>query len=134
MELFIQIRNGQPYEHPIFGDNFRQAFPHIDTNNLPPEFARFERIEQPSLVYATLNSPTPTYQWVDGVVKDVWDVTPFTEEQILAKQNTVKSNWSGPASWVFDVETCAFKPPIPYPTDGKRYRWDEPTTSWVLIE
>ena len=41
MELFIQIRNGQPFEHPIFGDNFRQAFPDVDVDNLPPEFARF---------------------------------------------------------------------------------------------
>lgn len=134
MELFIQIRDGKPYQHPILGDNFRQAFPNIDPNNLPPEFARFERVERPSLVYATLNSQNPTYQWVDGVVKDVWDVTPFTEEQILAKQNEVKSNWAGLASWVFDVETCSFRPPAPYPNDGKRYRWDEATVSWISTE
>ena len=31
MELFIQIdENGQAKEHPIMGDNFRQAFPDID--------------------------------------------------------------------------------------------------------
>ena len=46
MELYIQIRNGQPFEHPILGDNFRQAFPKIDVSNLPPEFAKFERILQ----------------------------------------------------------------------------------------
>ena len=45
MELFIQVdENGQAKEHPIHGDNFRQAFPHIDTNNLPSNFARFERV------------------------------------------------------------------------------------------
>ena len=46
MELYIQIRNGQPFEHPIFGDNFRQAFPGIDVDNLPPEFAVFQRVPQ----------------------------------------------------------------------------------------
>ena len=44
MELFIQIRDGLPFGHPIYGDNFRQAFPDVDLENLPPEFARFERI------------------------------------------------------------------------------------------
>lgn len=135
MELFIQIKDGKPFEHPILGNNFRQAFPHIDTNNLPPEFARFERVPKPSLVYATLNNPEPTYQWVGGVVKDVWDVTPFTEEQIKEKQDQVKTQWAngGFLSWLFDEEICQFKPPVPYPIDGKPYRWDEPTTSWVEV-
>ena len=30
MRLFIQIRDGQPFEHPIIEDNFREAFPDID--------------------------------------------------------------------------------------------------------
>ena len=44
MELFIRVKDGQAFEHPILGDNFRQAFPNINVNNLPSEFARFERI------------------------------------------------------------------------------------------
>jgi hypothetical protein len=27
-----------------------------------------------------------------------------------------------------------WQPPTPYPTDGKRYYWDEDTLSWVEIE
>lgn len=73
MELFIQMRDGQPYQHPILGNNFREAFPHIDVNNLPPEFARFERIEQPAPgVFEVVEGVT--YQLVNGVVKDVWVV------------------------------------------------------------
>ena len=41
MELFIRIKDGEPFEHPIFGDNFRAAFPDIDSDNLPPDFVRF---------------------------------------------------------------------------------------------
>lgn len=133
MELFIRIINGQPFEHPILKNNFCQAFPEVDINNLPIEFARFERVSCPSLVYATLNNPDPTYQWVDGIVKDVWDITPMTAEEITNKQNSVKQHWAtnGFPSWIFDEVTCSFKAPVPYPTDGNIYHWDEESRSWL---
>ena len=34
-------------------------------------------------------------------------------------------------SWQIDETTCQWTAPTPMPTDGKMYRWDEPTTSWV---
>jgi hypothetical protein len=34
-------------------------------------------------------------------------------------------------SWILNEGTCAWNSPIPYPTDGKQYYWDEPTISWV---
>lgn len=37
-------------------------------------------------------------------------------------------------SWVINEETCRWDPPTPMPTDGKMYRWDEDTTSWVEVE
>ena len=33
-------------------------------------------------------------------------------------------------SWTLDEDTCVWNPPIPYPEDGKKYDWDEDTTSW----
>ncbi len=36
-------------------------------------------------------------------------------------------------SWVLNETTCCWEPPVPYPTDGKGYTWDEATTSWVEI-
>jgi len=36
-------------------------------------------------------------------------------------------------SWVLNETTCQWGAPTPMPNDGKRYRWDEPTTSWVEI-
>ena len=133
MEFFIKIKDGQPFEYPILGDNFRQAFPNIDVDNLPLEFARFERVPCPSLVYATLNHPTPTYQYIDDVVKEVWNITPMTTQEITIKQNNVKTHWAenGFASWTFDEITCSFVPPLPCPVDGKMYRWNEETTSWI---
>jgi hypothetical protein len=35
--------------------------------------------------------------------------------------------------WVLNEDTCLWDAPTPYPTDGKIYRWDEPTTSWIEI-
>ena len=37
-------------------------------------------------------------------------------------------------SWLLDEETCLWQPPNPRPEDGKRYRWDEETLSWIEIE
>jgi hypothetical protein len=36
-------------------------------------------------------------------------------------------------SWVFNLKVCRWIPPIPYPSDGKNYYWDEQTVSWVEI-
>lgn len=36
-------------------------------------------------------------------------------------------------SWVLDEDTCQWQAPTPMPTDGKRYTWDEETTSWVEV-
>ena len=36
-------------------------------------------------------------------------------------------------SWVLNEETCLWESPIPMPTDGKIYGWDEATTNWVEV-
>lgn len=37
------------------------------------------------------------------------------------------------ASWNLNESSCLWEAPVAYPTDGKRYAWDEPTTTWVEI-
>lgn len=37
-------------------------------------------------------------------------------------------------SWVLNETTCLWDAPVPMPTDGKRYTWDEATTSWVEMQ
>ncbi len=34
------------------------------------------------------------------------------------------------ASWILNEETCVWEAPVDYPDDGKRYSWDEVSTSW----
>ena len=38
------------------------------------------------------------------------------------------------ASWALNEDTCLWSAPIPYPTDGKEYRWNENAQSWEEIE
>jgi len=43
------------------------------------------------------------------------------------------------ASWTLNEDTCQWDCPLPYPTDGNKYRWDEDahqadnTTGWVEV-
>jgi hypothetical protein len=136
MELFIRIQNGQPFEHPIMGDNFRAAFPDVDTNNLPAEFARFFRVVPPDLGPYEKNR-TVSYQLVNGAYTDVFACEQMTAEEIAARQQAVKDAWAahnGFASWTFNETICDFEAPTPRPTDGKFYTWDEPTLAWVAVE
>jgi hypothetical protein len=36
-------------------------------------------------------------------------------------------------SWVLNTNTAQWEAPVPYPTDGKNYTWDEATQSWVEV-
>lgn len=35
-------------------------------------------------------------------------------------------------SWILDEETCWWNAPVPYPTDGGEYSWDEASGTWVV--
>lgn len=37
-------------------------------------------------------------------------------------------------SWVLNEATCLWDAPVPYPTDGEMYQWDEASTSWIPTE
>lgn len=37
-------------------------------------------------------------------------------------------------SWLLDTNTFQWQSPVPYPTDGGIYEWDEETQSWVPVE
>jgi len=34
-------------------------------------------------------------------------------------------------SWVLNEDTCLWDAPVPMPSDGNMYQWDEATTSWI---
>ena len=89
MQCIIRIVDGQPFEHPIVMENFYTAFPHIDVNNLPPEFAKFERLPPP----AALDGQGPYHIMAHHYVfdaafnswKDEWYLVDMTEEERAEK-------------------------------------------------
>ena len=36
-------------------------------------------------------------------------------------------------SWTLVEATCQWEAPVAYPSDGKRYNWDEATINWVEV-
>ena len=36
-------------------------------------------------------------------------------------------------SWKLNIQSCLWEAPIPYPNDGKYYRWNEETQSWDVV-
>ena len=37
------------------------------------------------------------------------------------------------ASWLLNEDTCLWESPVPYPTDGKFYTWDEDNQTWSEV-
>jgi hypothetical protein len=136
MELFIRIVNGKPFEHPILSDNFKQAFPNIDTDNLPSEFAKFVKSDPPKVgVYEVLEETY--YDWKDNYVTEIHKIRDMTEEEKKQKQNAIKKQWEiskGFKSWIFNEEECIFEPPIKKPTDEKLYFWNEKKVNWEIFD
>ena len=78
MNLFIQIENDQPINHPAFENNLIEAF-----GNVPDDWAKFIRVKRPLPgLYEVLESDQPIYQKIDGIWTDVWLIRPMTEEEI----------------------------------------------------
>jgi len=134
MKLYIKLQDGNPIDHPMTHDNFVQAFPEIDTNNLPEDYIEFVRVPYPTNLDLYEVYDGVHYEIIDGVCKDVHTVREMTDEERTAKQNQVKEDWAenGYPSWIFDERTCSFESPLGSPPpDGKAYVWDEATVSWV---
>jgi hypothetical protein len=36
-------------------------------------------------------------------------------------------------SWTLNEDTCQYDSPVPYPTDDKKYEWNEDTTNWKEV-
>jgi len=138
MKLFIQIRDGITFEHPVMEDNMRQLFPEHDLETAPDGFAKFTRVERPNLSPYEKVDPEQghegcgcVYESDDtGGFKDVWHIIPMTVGEKAEKVSRVKGECPY-ASWIFKEEDCTMNPPLDRPTDGKDYRWDEETISWV---
>ena len=134
MNLYIQLIDNQPANHPILKENLLQIFPDIDLEN-NTDYAKFERVQKP-LQGPYTKSITGHYEFVGSVVKDIWVEEVMSAAEQLEKQNSVKAEWQqvGFTSWIFNEETCDFDPPVPYPDDTANvYIWNESIGNWEVI-
>ena len=136
MNLYIQVRDGQPISHPAFEENLFQAF-----GQIPSDWESFVRVERPSVgVYQVLEAGEPAYQKIGDAWMDVWPLREMTAEEKADKQQRCKdsfnarpqaSNWS---AWVFDETTCSMQPPIPRPAPDKNKLDQGVRTFWCGAE
>ena len=131
MSYFIRIKNNEAFEHPIAEDNFKQAFPDIDIDNLPDEFARFVRVALPTLgPYEVLENST--YEWDGNIMKDVHQIRDMTEEEKATKLAEAYSDL--PEGWTLNEETLqrSFTPPEK-PDNSEDWIFDFAQNAWVKL-
>ena len=88
MNLYIQVENNQPINHPAFEDNLIQVF-----GSIPSNWEPFIRVQQPVLEeYEVLVSNEPKYEKIDNIWMDVWYVRDMTSEEKLIKMDDSNHN------------------------------------------
>jgi len=126
MNLYIQVENGEPINHPAFEDNLIQAF-----GSVPSNWEPFNRVNRPILsIYQLFESDDPIYQKINGVWTDVWlfrDMTSDEKASLIAK---VQANPPGP-NLILNTDTLDWEPNTPMPNDGKNYFWHPKKGMWV---
>ena len=101
MRLFIRIKDGVPFEHPIMEENFRAAFPLIDPDNLPPEFAYFKRDTPPPT--SPLDDPFEVYH-ADYVLNAVAAGGPVYEDKWRVREMTSEEKTEAVAEQIRVIE------------------------------
>jgi hypothetical protein len=84
-----------------------------------------------------------SYNTIGGIYRD-----PETNQPAVDQSKAFRKNFAGIGytydkirdafippkpfeSWLLNEDTCCWDPPVPYPTDGKVYYWDETSLSWI---
>jgi len=82
-------------------------------------------LTKPPLLYGTCDDDADTT--LVGVLKVL------TETEFNADKQAEHQARKPYPSWVGDIDTMSWQPPIPYPQDGKYYQWDESTINWAEV-
>ena len=131
MNLYIETDgNGNCINHPAFEDNLLHAF-----TSIPEHFELFVRVPKPiPNIFQVIDPPTSSYAKIDGVWTDVWNIRDMTEDEknaLIQEAIAHKESAIHYASWTLDLETLLWVPPVPMPIDDKKYIWKEVDVSWV---
>jgi hypothetical protein len=109
--------------------------------------AHFAEIDENNVVIQILvtdnNAPNEGYDWLVENLGGTWVQTSYN--------GNIRKNFAGIGftynseldafiapkpfdSWLLDEETCQWKSPTPYPTDGFTYFWNEAELAWELAD
>jgi hypothetical protein len=142
MELFIRLKDGVPFEHPLIKSNVLEAFPDLNLDNLPEWLAKFERVSLPGVgIYEVYEGVT--YEKVGDIFKDVHRVRPMTSEEKANRIQEIKDKYNSDkyssnfSAWIFIEEKGVFEPPIARPEIEPEkaslfidYYWSGADNSW----
>ena len=131
MNLYLKIKNGQPDGHPVQQDNLAHAFPNIDLDNLPEEWANFKRVQPPTPGIFQRVNDWGTYIEIDGVWQDSWVITDMSQEEKDALIARFRADPPFPNA-ILNIENLTWNKPEK-PTDGQNYIFNPSTGTWVVV-
>jgi hypothetical protein len=109
--------------------------------------SHFAEIDENNIVIRVLvgdnDMPNEGYDWFVENLGGIWIKTSYN--------GNIRKNYAGIGytydeeldafippkpfdSWTLNETTCLWQAPTPYPQDGRVYRWDEESLTWVEIE
>ena len=127
--LFIKVENNQTVDHPVTIENLRMIYPDFDITDPPGGYMPFNRASVP-VSQGPYEVHRAEYVINGNVVNEVYQTRQMADDE---KQQLWDSmiNSKPYNSWVLNKETCIWEPPVPYPSTGEKYQWNEETQTWL---
>ena len=92
--------------------------------------------ETPDITYISTDQNHMSFDSITVLPEDECSLFLWAENSGKRYEKTYQWVVSRPeptcSSWVWNEETKVWEAPTPMPQDGKRYVWDETSTSWIL--
>lgn len=131
-KLFIKIKDGQPFEHPMTLESIQYIVPNFDPNNIPEGFAVFEDVHFES-------NPAPfdvdDYKYViDGaIVKKVWFTRKMTDaERVIYLEDLTQQLYRDKEAKLAMGQESLDAAAIEYKWHWQQYLND--LNAWVLVD
>ena len=99
-------------------------------------------LDQDNIVTRVIGAPTDGQDWAA-----VWGAQHGVQCLTTCKMGSIRHQYARPGftyyagidsfiepspypSWILSLSTKSWEPPVPMPTDGKTYTWNEASTAW----
>lgn len=127
--LYIQIENGQPINHPVYDFNLVHVF-----GNIPEGWVLFNRIEEPvGLLTSPFQKAVNTYGLSSDNVtwEDKWSAVEISDEEKASLIAEKQANPPYPNA-VLDTSNLTWIRPAK-PTDNQNYLFNYKTGIWTVV-